>query len=56
LLTEKFFEIRGGVEVDIGRKATVRGATREREMLFENFAVGGEVFVVGDNFESAMKG
>jgi len=24
--------------------------------VFENFAVGGEVFVVGDNFESAMKG
>ena len=50
MLTEKFFEIRGGVEFDIGRKATVRGATREREMVFENFAVGSEVVVVGDEF------
>jgi len=33
----------------------VRGATREREMVFKNFAIGGEVFVVGDDFKSAVK-
>jgi len=54
-LTEKFFEVSGGVELDVGWKATVRSATRERKMVFKNFAVSGEVFVVGDNFESAMK-